>query len=682
MMQRINLAIALHFHQPTGNFGHIFERAYKFCYRPFLERLLSYPDIKMMFHISGCLFDFLEEKHPDTMSLIDSMVKRNQIEIMGGGYYEPILTAIPSKDVMGQIEMMSDYVEKRFKIAARGMWIAERVWDPGLAEVLYKSGMRYLVLDDEHLLRSGVKEKDIHGYFLTGKDKKKIAVFPSNKTLRYLIPFRPVQELVDYLKGISVDTEDVLLTYGDDGEKFGEWPGTYTHVYGNRWLDNFFAMLLENREWIELVHFSEYMKRYSPQADLRINQGSYKEMMEWSGNSWSNFLSKYPESNQMHKKMLYVSSKLESEKRKKGVNIKAIEKAQKYLYKGQCNCAYWHGVFGGLYLYHLRKGIYDHLIEADKIIDNILHKSDKRWIEIRKFDFDLDGKEEVVIENRDFFIYVDPQRGGVIKELDYRPLSFNLVNTLSRRREPYHKKILKSAVMQEGDSGLVTIHDDFRKFDPSFKGKFIYDKFDRCFLRTFFLQDVSNIDDLINSSYKEIGKFSNLNYRVDIENRGVTLRGLSTIKQSTVRLSKGIRIESRNEIDFTFNIRREKAFRHNLLFGLEFNIVMPELNSERYFYRADTQKQGDLNSRGYVSRASSFGISDARNEFGISFCFSEKPGHIFYFPVETVSQSERSYDLNYQCSCIFGLWEINPRTDSEYSFNVRLVFERGRYGPA
>ncbi|MBU1852540.1 MAG: DUF1926 domain-containing protein, partial [Candidatus Omnitrophica bacterium] len=208
------------------------------------------------------------------------------------------------------------------------------------------------------------------------------------------------------------------------------------------------------------------------------------------------------------------------------------------------------------------------------------------------------------------------------------------------------------------------------------------DKFDRCFLRTFFLQDVSNIDDLINSSYKEIGKFSNLNYRVDIENRGVTLRGLSTIKQSTVRLSKGIRIESRNEIDFTFNIRREKAFRHNLLFGLEFNIVMPELNSERYFYRADTQKQGDLNSRGYVSRASSFGISDARNEFGISFCFSEKPGHIFYFPVETVSQSERSYDLNYQCSCIFGLWEINPRTDSEYSFNVRLVFERGRYGPA
>ncbi|MFH1798053.1 MAG: alpha-amylase/4-alpha-glucanotransferase domain-containing protein [Candidatus Omnitrophota bacterium] len=674
-MRKINLAIALHFHQPIGNFEHIFERAYEFCYKPFMELLSNYPEVKMMFHISGCLLDYLEEKHPDAIKLIGSMVKRGQIEIMGGAYYEAILTAIPMEDAINQIKMMSGYINRRFKVTPRGIWAAERVWEPDISGLLHKAKARYLILDDEHLTRSGVKEDDVHGYFLTGSAKKKIAVFPSNKKLRYLIPFKPVGEVTDYLRSLAVSGKELLLTYGDDGEKFGEWPGTHAHVYGNRWLNNFFDMLMENKDWIELVHFSEYLKKHNPQADLIINQGSYKEMMEWSGDRWSNFLLKYPEAGQMHKKMLYVSSKLEKAgKKTKGVKIKGLEDARRHLYKGQCNCAYWHGVFGGLYLYHLRKGVYDHLIEADKLIDNVINKSKKGWLEVQRPDTDSGGRKEAVIENKDFSIYVSPFEGGVIKELDYRPLSFNLLNTLSRKMEPYHEKIREKAG-QAGDNEISTIHDDFRKVDAPLKNMLIYDKFNRCSLRSYFVKDGFALSDLMNSSDKEVGDFSKLDYNVSGEEGGIILESKSIIENSPVRLRKRIRIESENEIKFIFSIKKEKNIRQKLLFGLEFNVTMPELDSDRYFYQADAQSRGHLKRKGHVSRVSSFGISDSRDEFGIKFCFSKKPSRVLYFPVQTISQSERAYELNYQCSCVFSLWDIDLKSDTEQCFDIRLVME-------
>ena len=37
-----------------------------------------------------------------------------------------------------------------------------------------------------------------------------------------------------------------------------------------------------------------------------------------------------------------------------------------HLYRSQCNDAYWHGVFGGLYLNHLREAAYSNLLRAER----------------------------------------------------------------------------------------------------------------------------------------------------------------------------------------------------------------------------------------------------------------------------------------------------------------------------
>src|SRR5438309_7070373 len=75
------------------------------------------------------------------------------------------------------------------------------------------------------------------------------------------------------------------------------------------------------------------------------------------GSHWRNFLAKYPESNRMHKKMLALS-RLCRERGDPPLARRAIGRAQ-------CNDAYWHGVFGGLYLPHLREAIWRELARAE-----------------------------------------------------------------------------------------------------------------------------------------------------------------------------------------------------------------------------------------------------------------------------------------------------------------------------
>lgn len=672
-MNKIYFATAIHFHQPIGNFKNIFERAHSLCYKPFLELLLDYPDIKMTFHISGCLLDYLEGNHKGTLKLIRKMVSRKQIEMMTGGYYEPILAAIPQRDIKGQINMMSQYLKKRFDFKPAGMWLPERVWEPTFARILYQAGVRYIILDDTHLLRSGIKKENTHSYFLTGRGKEKIAVFPSDKMLRYTIPFKLPNETIDYFKKEAEKKKNLLFTYGDDGEKFGEWPGTHKWVHQEQWLKKFFDALLAHSDWIKLVHFSNYLKNNKPKATLEIQQGSYEELMEWSGGRWSNFLSKYPEANQMHKKMLYVSERIEKiEKEDLKQDAKKLDEAKRHLYQSQCNCAYWHGVFGGLYLYHLRSAVFSHLVTAEKLLDDILHKEKKDWLDIKNIDFYKNSKDATVIENKNFSIIIDRHEGAVIKELDYKPSGFNLINTLSRKKESYHQKILNS-IPTTNHSKVATIHDDFRRVDPLLKQELVYDKFTRYCLRDYFIKKDLMLEDFINSSYEQLGDFADGAYYAKVKDDNVIFEREGKVMQIKLKLSKQITIRAKNEIEIFYKIAKKSPEKINeVAFGIEFNFTLPYLNADRYNYTDGNGKIANLNDEGCIWDALSFGISDSERGAGAILQFSKSSSNLWYFPVKTVSQSERAYELNFQSSCLFPMWGLDFDKDGVFELKISL----------
>lgn len=499
MSEKIALAFCVHAHQPVGNFPYVFEAGARDCYLPFLEYLIGYPDLRMTLHYTGALLEWFAQHQPEFYDLIAVMVERDQVELMGGGFYEPILSVIPEDDARRQLALTNAFIEERFRQHPRGMWCAERIWDPCLPKKIAGQGLDYTLLDDTHFLAAGLPPADIHGYYLTEREGYPLKVFPIDMHLRYMIPFREPQETIDYLlrlrdKGVRV------VTYGDDGEKFGMWPGTQKWVYQDGWLRRFMEAMSRVSSEIEVTTLASALEKHPPLARVYLPTASYQEMMEWSlfceqgryyeelvrqaknspdwerkraflrGGIWDNFLAKYPESNRMHKKMLKISALA----RQHGLPAQALT----HLFMAQCNCGYWHGLFGGVYLTALRHAIYENLLKAEAIIDRDRLK-DKPWI-MERYDQDLDGREQIVISGRQLNCTIVPHQNAAVSVLEYKPAAYSLSNVMMRHPEIYHAKIQEQGGSSGQEQGQpLSIHDIPFTSTDELREMLVYDRYPR-----------------------------------------------------------------------------------------------------------------------------------------------------------------------------------------------------------
>ena len=213
--------ITLHGHQPVGNLAWVMEDSYERCYKPFLDLFARYPAIRFSYHLSGCLLEWLMEHYPDHLELLAEMVQRGQVELIGGAFYEPILTAVPRRDALAQIRLHQEFIRSHFDSEAQGIWIPERVWEPSLPSLLSRAAVGFTLLDDTHFLAAGQQRKDLHGYFLTEDQGELLAVFPIFESLRYTIPFAEPDATFRILRTLAETAPGTMLAYGDDVEKFG-----------------------------------------------------------------------------------------------------------------------------------------------------------------------------------------------------------------------------------------------------------------------------------------------------------------------------------------------------------------------------------------------------------------------------------------------------------------------------
>ena len=274
--------MALHFHQPVDNFDSVFKEAYEKSYKPFIDILENFPDIKVTLHYSGSLLEWIESNRPELIKRIAGLVANGQVEMMTGGFYEPIVCVIPRRDSIGQISMLTEYIKNKFHTEAEGMWLTERIWEPHLPSLLHDSGIKYLIIDDIHFRYAGLLENQLYGYYSTEDEGKVVYLFPSSERLRYSIPFREVHETIDYLNSVATEEGDRVLVYGDDGEKFGLWPDTYDWVYNQKWLERFFEALRRESSWINVTTIGEVSKNTRSHGRVYIPTASYREMMEWA----------------------------------------------------------------------------------------------------------------------------------------------------------------------------------------------------------------------------------------------------------------------------------------------------------------------------------------------------------------------------------------------------------------
>jgi alpha-amylase len=475
-MQPIRFIFGLHLHQPVGNFDYVFQQHLDDVYQPLLDHLERGALLPAVLHISGPLLEWLDHHAPRYLDQLARLAGEGRLELLLAGFYEPVLASLPREDRVEQIAWLRDVLRRRLGAEATGLWLTERVWEPELAADLADAGVQYVLVDDRHFLVTGFSSEQLHAPYWTDAGGKRVALFPIDERLRYLIPFRPPEETAAYLRELR-ERGHRLAVLADDGEKFGGWPGTKEWVYQRGWLDQFMGAirgLVENGE-VRLSTFAEALREVPSGGLAYLPTASYREMEGWSlppdaalrlirlerelgenrmngpdgalvrGAHWRNFLVKYSEANRMHKKMLALSALC----RQAG----DPPEARRAIGRAQCNDAYWHGVFGGLYLPHLREAIWRNLSEAE---GRLRHGQTLAW---EVFDFDGDGHDEVWVHSAHFSALVSPWRGGALEDYTVFRTGTNYAAALTRRLEAYHVTAVEQHEAAMRGDGAPSIHD-------------------------------------------------------------------------------------------------------------------------------------------------------------------------------------------------------------------------------
>ncbi|MDR0454095.1 MAG: DUF1926 domain-containing protein [Deferribacteraceae bacterium] len=668
------LIIGLHCHQPVNNFSNVVDEAIAKGYMPFLKEAENYPSFRFSIHYSGWLLEYIRVNHDQTFKLLKKLSDRGQVEFFSGGYYEPVLSAIPPADRRGQIDMLSSAIKKYFGTRPTGVWLTERVWDPSILPDLAACGIEDLIVDDYHFYAAGFSETSLTGYFRTEHDGSAINIFPIDQTLRYKIPFSLMPELVSYVKKMRDSGRNMLVCF-DDGEKFGLWPETYEWVYEKGWLTNFMNEVTSNSE-IKTSHFSDLKKTLKPLGMAYLPITSYQEMGEWSlfsnlqqnftdmekflkntkyepfvknfvrGSIWKNFFVKYPEANRIHKRTVNLSKR---GNRKDKVFLD-------WLYRAQCNDCLWHGVFGGLYLPNLRNNAWSAAIEAEKCYE--LFKGDKfpLW---EVADTDLDGYDEVYLRTERYNMQFVSRDGGQLSTFECKEPAFNLMNTLSRRPEGYHSMFFEEPEdkKEENIEGVATIHERKLVIPPGLKEKIGYDWYNRNSFIDHFV-DSYDTAGFVQGTFTERGDFVNQPFSTEVTDGGAEFKRHGGVYHENEKIScvltkkysvtpKGINcITKANGGDFGWYVQE-----HNFSFA----------DPEAVTINGNPYKDG-MNFYG-----KEMSVFDPYTGCKLHWKW-DKEMSIFIFSVNTVSQSVECMELTVQGVCFLAAF----KREGSFTLNTQL----------
>jgi alpha-amylase len=708
MPKPIRFVLALHNHQPIGNFDHVFEQAFHESYRPFLDLFERYESLKIALHTSGSLMEWLEDHHPDYVDRLADLVDRGRIEIIGGAFFEPILAMIPSRDRIGQIRRYTTWLEDRLGATIRGMWVPERVWEQSFTRDLVDGGIEYTILDDFHFKCAGLTEDQLYRHFITEDDGRLLAVFPGSERLRYTIPFQDPEATIEYLRQLAEEHPDPVVVFGDDGEKFGTWPETHKHVYHDRWLERFFDALVQNQDWIQVTTLADAFDHVAPAGKIYLPDCSYREMTEWAlppnrqteydrishemehdhrwpllrpfvrGGFWRNFNVKYSESNEMYSRMMAVSRRLD-ELARSGVTGEWMETAQAELYRGQCNCSYWHGAFGGIYLPHLRNAVFQHLIAADNALDRAEDRPEA-WVEAMAGDLDFDSRQEIRLANDKIVALLAPSRGGLLYELDVRAIQHNLLATMTRRPEAYHRKVLAGQTAS-GDE-CASIHDRVVFKQDGLDQRIQYDDYPRKSMVDLFYDNGVSLDAVAAGQATQYGNFVQGAYDARVRRNPdriqILLSRSGQVGGVPIRLTKGVTLNAGSSTLEIAYLLEGLQKDHPLHLGVEFNFAgMPAGADDRYFHGGNGTPCGQLGERLDLTDTQTLGLAD--DWLGIDVTFkTSRPTSFWTFPIETVSQSEGGFELVHQSVVVQPHWIVRSDTNGRWSAAIQLELDTSR----
>lgn len=694
-MKSISLIFGTTNSLPVGTPSQEFERVYQRIYKPFLRVLYNMPNVPLTLHYSGTLLTWLDASHSEFTDVLGEMVQRKQVEMLGGGFWDPVFSLIPRQDSLGQIEGLTTFLRKRFGRRPRGAWITEQVWEPFLASTLKNSGIEHIFLDDHHFKVAGLHSEELVKPCLTEDQGKVVVVFPVRRSLEEHIGVTPPETVLEKIRSLATDDGMGVVSMMYDGRRYANGSALSHPEYDDRWLERFLTLAQKESDWLTLTTPVRYLKPGLPRRRAYFPATSHDDMMLWTlnpqrqrtllhvrsvlngsdeddgylaGGFFRDFLTRYPESNMLYAKMQYTHvlvNQIRGDKYRK-------QAAREELWKGQSHTAYWHGAAGGIYHNHLRKAVYRSLIEAEKVTreKGIFIPS------IVSVDYDMDGLDEYLYQGQEMNAYVH-REGARLVELDYLPVPWNYMDVMSRHMERYHEEL--------GDDTAFDRYTRRSFIDHFFSSDSTIQQFDR-------MQHVEYAEVYTCmfsvEEYNSTGNYLTLDCEFDLKTESgvhrMKIRKRFHFGDSTVSVEILIENLSTGPVEGSYGCELNLGFVSDQVDSLRVH-VFPESDpaiARKTLLRRNRSEQNSQAAHTEVgpamqvlSQAGTIIYEDLVNRIDLSVSF-QHPADAWSLPVITHSMHENHLDSIYQGSTLVPRWRFQLQAGESVQYGVSVKMGR------
>jgi len=468
----LQLGCCLSFHQSQATSAEAIDTLFDEVYEPLLDFLEGERGFRVSLSFSGNILERALASCPAFLDRLAGLQRDDCVELLGGAFYTPVLSSIPDRDALSQLQYTSGFYRQHLRSQPRGAWLALQAWDASLPKVLSAAGVRYTLLDAGHFVAAGCAAEDLEGHYTTERTGQTVSVVPLHRGISAAVA-QGGSELAGFLEELAGRSrgEKSLFCFSLDGHEMmrsgalralsevvserahwlkTELPGSLVdrqpsrgRVYLPACVDPGLARWLRpaeaGRRWLDL---SEALDGVGMLESARPLLGPVL---------WDNVLVKYPEANRLHKRMLRVSHRVDqlraavSASARKGGAEEDLEharvlmgKACTALWQAQNHCFYWHGpqALPGVYDAAGRKKALRLLLSVERVVDRLLKDSSQQEWTVARADFDADGAEELLVRTPHFSALIHPRLGGELAELDLRTEMLPIQSNFSPLQEP------------------------------------------------------------------------------------------------------------------------------------------------------------------------------------------------------------------------------------------------------
>jgi alpha-amylase len=272
--------------------------------------------------------------------------------------------------------------------------------------------------------------------------------------------------------------------------------------------------------------------------------------------------------------------------------------------------------------------------------------------------------------------------------MDDRSKAFNILGTLTRKKEGYHQKLLEHRGQASRDGApearTKTIHEIFDSKEKGLDQYLLFDGYRKVSFLDHFMAEPMDFESFRRCQYQEEGDFIDEPYETEVRRKGRRQEVLFSRSgglckgggKDPVKIEKSFSILTRQTLvraayQMTYSGERRKTN-----FGIELNINLLAGDAPDRYYHIPGRELEDrrLASMGTLEEITEVQLLDEWNKMKVVLKMDKKC-NLWRFPIETVSLSESGFEKIFQGSCLLLYWPLVLAPGGKFGVTIELGIE-------